>query len=94
MKDSNQPKRSRDLGIRPGILPPGADNAITDVHGVHVGQVTLIEDADIRTGATAILPHAGNLFEDRVPAGIAVANGFGKVMGFTQVAELGGIETP
>ena len=94
MKDSNQRKESRGLGIRPGILPRGTGNAITDVHGVCVGQVTLIEEADIRTGATAILPHTGNLYKDRVPAGIAVANGFGKLMGSTQVVELGEIETP
>lgn len=94
MKDSNQRRRSRELGIKPGILAPGTGNAITDVHGVCIGQVTLIEEADIRTGATAILPHAGNLYKDRVPAGIAVANGFGKLMGSTQVVELGEIETP
>jgi len=94
MKDSNQRRRSRELGIKPGILAPGTGNAITDVHGVRIGQVTLIEEADIRTGATAILPHAGNLYKDRVPAGIAVANGFGKLMGSTQVVELGEIETP
>lgn len=94
MKDSNQRRRSRKLGIKPGILAPGTGNAITDVHGVCIGQVTLIEEADIRTGATAILPHAGNLYKDRVPAGIAVANGFGKLMGSTQVVELGEIETP
>jgi len=94
MKDSNQRRRSRELGIKPGILAPGTGNAITDVHGVCIGQVTLIEEADIRTGATAILSHAGNLYEDRVPAGIAVANGFGKLMGSTQVVELGEIETP
>jgi len=78
----------------PGIYPPGPLNAITDVPGVRVGHFTLIEGADIRTGATAILPHPGNLFQDKVPAGIAVANGFGKLMGFTQVDELGEIETP
>lgn len=94
MKDSNQRKRSRELGIKPGILPPGTGNAITDVHGVCIGQVTLIEEADIRTGATAILAHPGNLYESKVPAGIAVANGYGKLMGFTQVMELGEIETP
>ncbi len=94
MKDFNQRKRSRDLGIRPGILSPGTGNSITDVHGVCVGQVTLIEEGDIRTGATAVLPHEGDLYKDRVPAGIAVANGFGKLMGYTQVAELGEIETP
>ncbi len=87
-------KRARQLGIAPGILPTGKWNAITDVHGVRVGQVTLIEGGDIRTGVTAILPHDGNLFQDKVPTAIAVGNGFGKLAGFTQVDELGEIETP
>ena len=86
--------RARDLGIAPGILPPGPLNAITDVAGVQVGHVTLIEGPDMRTGVTAILPHGGNLFQDRIPAGLAAANGFGKLMGSTQVSELGEIETP
>lgn len=86
--------RARTLGIAPGILPPGPLNAITDVSGVRVGHLTLIEGTDIRTGVTAILPHGGNIFRDRVPAGLAVANGFGKLMGSTQLAELGEIETP
>jgi D-aminopeptidase len=86
--------RARSLGIAPGILPPGPLNAITDVDGVLVGHVTLIEGDAIRTGATAILPHAGNLYRERVPAGIVVGNGYGKLMGFTQVHELGEIETP
>ena len=87
-------KRARELGIAPGILPIGRWNAITDVAGVKVGHVTLIEGEGIRTGATAILPHEGNIFQDKVPAGIAVGNGFGKLMGSTQVDELGEIETP
>jgi D-aminopeptidase len=87
-------KRARELGITPGVLPTGKWNAITDVRGVQVGQVTLIEGEDIRTGVSAILPHAGNVFQERVPAGIAVGNGFGKLMGSTQVQELGEIETP
>jgi D-aminopeptidase len=87
-------KRARELGITPGILPVGKWNAITDVPGVKVGHVTLIEGEDIRTGVTAILPHAGNLFQDKIPAGIVVGNGFGKLAGFTQVDELGEIETP
>lgn len=87
-------RRARELGITPGVLPTGQWNAITDVRGVKVGQVTLIEGEDIRTGVTAILPHGGNVFQDKVPAGIAVGNGFGKLMGFTQVEELGEIETP
>lgn len=86
--------RARCLGIAPGVLPPGLLNAITDVAGVQVGHVTLIEGTDIRTGVTAILPHGGNLFQDKVPAGIAIANGFGKLVGSTQIAELGEIETP
>ena len=87
-------KRVRELGITPGILPVGKWNTITDVHGVKVGHVTLIEGDDIRTGVTVILPHAGNLFQDRVPAGIALGNGFGKLVGITQVEELGELETP
>ena len=87
-------QRARELGIAPGILPVGKWNAITDVAGVKVGHVTLIEGQDIRTGVTAILPHAGNIYQEKVPAGIAVGNGFGKLIGFTQVEELGEIETP
>ena len=86
--------RVRALGIIPGILPPGALNAITDVPGVRVGHVTLVEGEAVRTGATAILPHPGNLFLEKVPAGFAAANGFGKFMGSTQVQELGELETP
>lgn len=86
--------RARDLGIAPGILKPGPLNAITDVAGVLVGQVTLVEGKSVRTGATAILPHGGNLFQDKVPAGIYVENGFGKSAGLSQIAELGEIETP
>lgn len=86
--------RARDLGIAPGILPPGPLNAITDVAGVQVGHFTLIEGDTIRTGATAILPHPGNLFQEKVPAGVVVGNGFGKLMGSTQIMELGEIETP
>ncbi|MBX7246226.1 MAG: P1 family peptidase [Candidatus Sumerlaeaceae bacterium] len=86
--------RARAFGIAPGVLAPGPLNAITDVAGVLVGHVTLIEGDDIRTGATAILPHGGNVFQDRVPAGLEVANGFGKLMGATQIVELGELETP
>ena len=92
MKTTRQ--RARELGIAPGILPVGTWNAITDVPGVNVGHVTLIEGEDVRTGVTAILAHDGNLFQERVPAAIVVGNGFGKLMGFTQVDELGEIETP
>jgi D-aminopeptidase len=87
-------RRARDLGLAPGILSPGPLNAITDVSGVKVGHLTLIEGNDIRTGVTAILPHAGNIYQDKVPAGLAVGNGFGKLMGVTQLVELGEIETP
>jgi len=87
-------KRARELGISTGILPVGKWNAITDVSGVKVGHVTLIEGDDIRTGVTAILPHDGNLFQDKIPAGIAIGNGFGKLTGSTQVDELGELETP
>lgn len=86
--------RVRDLGLTPGILPVGHLNAITDVSGVWVGHFTLVEGEDIRTGATAILPHEGNLFQDKVPAGVAVGNGYGKMMGLSQIMELGEIETP
>jgi D-aminopeptidase len=76
------------------VLPPGPLNAITDVSGVLVGQLTLIEGDGVRTGVTAIVPHAGNLFRSRVPAGLAVGNGFGKLLGATQLVELGELETP
>jgi D-aminopeptidase len=93
LADQERP-RTREFGLVVGVLPPGLLDAITDVAGVKVGQVTLIEGRDVRTGVTAILPHGGNLFQDKVPAGISVANGYGKLMGFTQVEELGTIETP
>jgi D-aminopeptidase len=86
--------RARDIGVAPGVLRPGALNAITDVDGVRVGHVTLVEGSNIRTGVTVILPHGGNLFQNKVPAGFAVGNGFGKFAGATQVEELGEIETP
>ncbi len=86
--------RFRDLGLTPGVLPPGKLNAITDVTDVRLGHLTLIEREDVRTGVTAILPHGENLFQDKVPAGVAVGNGFGKLMGSTQIVELGEIETP
>lgn len=86
--------RAREVGVVPGILPPGPLNAISDVRGILVGHVTLIEGDDIRTGATAIRPHGGNLYQDKVPAGVVVGNGYGKLMGSTQIAELGEIETP
>ena len=86
--------RARDLGIRIGYLQPGPLDAITDVPGVLVGQVTLLEGDSIRTGVTAIRPHPGDVFADKVPAAIHVANGFGKLTGISQVEELGTIETP
>ncbi|HVE79802.1 MAG TPA: P1 family peptidase [Gemmatimonadaceae bacterium] len=86
--------RARELGVAPGIFAPGAANAITDVAGVRVGQATLREGDSVRTGVTAILPHAGDLFRERVPAALHVGNGFGKLLGVTQLAELGELETP
>jgi len=86
--------RIRDLGITPGVLSPGSLNAITDVAGVVVGHHTLIDGDNVRTGATAILPHAGNLFHEKVPAAVHVGNGFGKAAGFLQIQELGTLETP
>jgi D-aminopeptidase len=90
----NDRVRLRTLGIAPGHFEPGPLNAITDVAGVLVGHVTCVEGDRTRTGATAILAHAGNLFQDKVPAGLAVFNGFGKFAGATQIEELGEIETP
>ena len=90
-----QPKlRTRELGIEPGILAPGKLNAITDVKGVAVGQKTLAVGDSIRTGVTVIIPHQGNVFQEKVPAAIFVGNGFGKLIGTTQIEELGNIETP
>ena len=88
------PVRARQLGVAPGIFAPGPSNAITDVSGVLVGQTTVDDGDSIHTGITAILPHAGNMFLQRVPAAIYVGNGFGKLLGVTQVGELGEIETP
>ena len=93
-KNAAMRPRARSLGIAPGIFATGPLNAITDVRPVSVGHITLIDGEDIRTGATAILPHADNVFQNKVPAGIAVGNGFGKLMGSTQIRELGEIETP
>src|ERR1044071_196389 len=86
--------RSRDLGIAPGSLTPGPLNAITDVDGVRVGHVTIVTGDTVRTGVTAVLPHGGNLFQDKVAGAVFVGNAFGKLPGSTQVAELGTIETP
>lgn len=86
--------RARDLGLAPGVFTPGPLNAITDVAGVRVGHTTLIEGDSVRTGVTAIIPHGGNLFQDKVAGAVFVGNAFGKLAGSTQVAELGTIETP
>lgn len=86
--------RARDVGLRPGVFEPGANNAITDVDGVSVGHATLIQGDHIRTGVTVIVPHTGNVFQDKVPGAVFVGNAFGKLAGSTQVDELGTIETP
>lgn len=86
--------RSRDFGLKIGVLFPGKLNSITDVAGVRVGHATLSEGSSVRTGVTAIIPHEGNVFQDKVPAAVYVGNGFGKLAGSTQVIELGNIETP
>src|SRR5256885_8343430 len=91
---AQQRPRARDLEIVAGVLPPGPLDAITDVAGVRVGHTTLIEGDSVRTGVTAIVPHDGNLFEDKVAGAVFVGNAFGKLAGSTQVAELGTIETP
>jgi D-aminopeptidase len=86
--------RAREAGVAPGILPPGALNAITDVAGVRVGHTSVIRGENVRTGVTVILPHGRNLFREKVPAAVFVGNGFGKLMGSTQIDELGEIESP
>lgn len=91
---SQERVRARDLGVAPGIFAPGEHNAITDVPGVRVGQVTLKEGERVRTGVTAILPHGGNVYRSRVPAALHVGNGYGKFIGATQLNELGELETP
>ena len=92
---ASQPRpRARDLGIAPGAMETGPLNAITDVAGVLVGQTTVVEGDTVRTGVTAVLPHGGNLFRDKVPGAVFVGNAFGKLAGSTQVEELGTIETP
>ena len=87
-------KRARDLGIEIGIFPTGEYNSITDVTGVKVGHTTVIQGDSVRTGVTVILPHEGDLFKEKVPAAVYVTNGFGKLVGTTQIEELGTIETP
>ena len=86
--------RASDLGLKVGILPTGPLNAITDVAGIAVGHTTIIHGDDLRTGVTAIVPHPGNLYREKVPGAIFVGNGFGKLAGSTQVDEMGDIETP
>lgn len=86
--------RARDIGLAPGVFSPGPLNAITDVEGVRVGQVTLNQGDAVRTGVTAVVPHPGNVFQDKVPGAVFVGNAFGKLAGSTQVDELGTIETP
>jgi D-aminopeptidase len=97
-KEKNTPlavrPRARELGLEIGILSPGRNNAITDVAGVSVGHFTFRKGTRFNTGITAVLPHDGNLYQERVPAAICVGNGFGKLMGSTQVNELGELETP
>ncbi len=90
----SQQRRARDLGIEIGVLKPGSYNAITDVKGVKVGHTTLHSGDSIRTGVTAILPHSGNIFQQKVPAAMHIGNGFGKLAGYSQVKELGNMETP
>ena len=95
MSSSAQPRaRARDLGIAPGALQTGPENAITDVEGVRVGHTTIVEGDNVRTGVTAVLPHAGNLFREKVAGAVFVGNAFGKLAGSTQVQELGTIESP
>ena len=91
---SNSRPRASDLGLKVGILPTGRLNAITDVAGVEVGHTTIIRGENVRTGVTAVLPHSGNLYREKVPGAVFVGNGFGKLTGSTQVAEMGEIETP
>src|SRR5215207_2722636 len=86
--------RARNLGLKIGVLPTGPQNAITDVPGVTVGHTTVVKGDNIRTGVTAVVPHGGNLFQQKVPGAVFVGNGFGKLAGSTQVNELGEIETP
>src|SRR5438094_317379 len=92
--NSNTRPRASDLGLKVGILPTGPLNAITDVAGVEVGHTTIISGDNVRTGVTAVLPHSGNLYRDKVPGAIFVGNGFGKLTGSTPVNEMGEIEKP
>jgi D-aminopeptidase len=93
-KTTDTRPRASDIGLKVGILPTGPLNAITDVAGVEVGHTTIIHGDDLHTGVTAVLPHGGNLYREKVPGAVFVGNGFGKLAGFTQVEEMGDIETP
>src|SRR5260370_11193851 len=93
-RTSNARPRASDLGLKVRILPTGPFDAITDVAGVEVGHTTIIRGDDLHTGVTAIMPHPGNLYREKVPGAVFVANGFGKLAGSTQVDEMGDIETP
>lgn len=86
--------RARDIGVIVGVLPSGPLNAITDVAGVEVGQTTIVRGDNVRTGVTAILPHSGNLYKERVPGAVFLGNAYGKLAGSTQVNEMGEIEAP
>jgi len=90
----SQKARPRDMGITIGVMSPGKYNAITDVEGVRVGHSTIIRGDSVRTGVTAIIPAEGNIFQNKIPAAIYAGNGFGKLAGYTQVKELGNLETP
>jgi len=94
MSQATERPRARDIGLEIGVFSPGLHNAITDVSGVLVGQATVWEGDDVRTGVTAILPHGGNIFQEKVPGAVVVGNGFGKLLGVTQIQELGEVETP
>ena len=92
--EKNVRRRPRELGLEIGILKPGSNNSITDVSGVLVGHATVQRGDSVRTGVTAILTHSGNLFQEKIPAAVFVGNGFGKLMGVTQIEELGNLESP
>lgn len=94
MAQAAERPRAREAGVIVGVMPTGPRNAIVDVPGVRVGHATVIEGDDVRTGVTAILPHGGDLYAERVPAALFVANGYGKLLGVTQLRELGELETP
>ncbi len=94
VEKDNKRTRARDIGIEVGVLDTGELNSITDVPGVKIGHTTIIRNDNVRTGVTAILPHSGNIYQKKVPAAIHLYNAYGKLTGYSQVAELGNIETP